>query len=117
MLIRVLIATIVFVVAGSANAETKWIGPYTVDDVSVHYNGSAFGIYFSTIEDVTDAYCLAGNQNDFFGYAFMNSGSQAMHSVILSAQAQNKKIMVYVPSTYCNSGGQGFWGVKILGGS
>lgn len=90
-----------------------WQGPFTIKDVRVHYEGSYF-VTFEVNEDLVNQTCAHANANDSFAYQSLNENSKAMLSLILSAQAQEKPVMVLV-NTHCWTVGQGYWGINICG--
>lgn len=108
------LAVVLLLFCSSQAFAAEWQGPFTVKDVRVFYIGNSYHVTFQVNEDLTGQTCANGNLNDAFAYPSMNESSKAMLSVLLSAQAQNKPVMVFV-NLHCWASGQGYWGVNLCG--
>lgn len=97
----------------NAYSANEWHGPYTINSVgkvieSIHK-------VVITVDEPVRTGCAA-NENT---KTMKNSSNNYVHvdgmlSVALAAQAQNKKVMVYLSGTCHKTNGQNLWGIKIL---
>ena len=116
---RLIIGLLLSLVCSSSFAAFSWQGPYTVKNVtSASLQGSV--VTSVTVNEASNikSGCAIADEKGVMSY--WSSGGGFWHSqwlsTLLSAQAQNKPVMIYVDWKQCNSSfGASFSGVKVLG--
>ena len=103
---------LLLIVASPLLIAAEWQGPFTIKDVRVHYENNVYNVTFQVNEDLMNQTCSYANEKDSFNYNAINDASNAMLSLLLSAQAQAKSVMVFVASA-CRVSGQSYWGVNV----
>ncbi|WP_290519143.1 hypothetical protein [Alcanivorax sp.] len=107
----------------SVVAAGQWTGPYTVASISSSAEscGSGCGSYYRLRVEVKEdpgTTCQLTNDSGVFVYysSTINSWGLQWASILMSAQAQAKQVMIYDQGT-CSSLGLRLLGVKLVSGN
>lgn len=99
----------------NAGTGQKWYGPYTVDRVARYWDG---GHRMSVhVKEPMNTSCEVSNQEKKASYYYSAASydfASDMYSVVVTAQAQNKKIMLLLDSACNPIYGLNVHGVEIL---
>lgn len=105
----------------SSFAAFEWMGPFTVKEAGVWAHASKYAIVSVHVNEVDQLKtgCAMTDQEGMLSYwsTSVNNYFSLWQSALLSAQAQNKKVMLYVntSSSYCSTPyGSKINGVKVL---
>lgn len=122
MLKKTLVLTIIWL-SGFASAG-EWIGPFSIESVSSSAEscgtscGSFYRLRVTVKEDLVgnlETACAITNNSRTFVYysSTINSWGMQWGSLLMSAEAQGKEVMIYDIGS-CSSIGAKFNGVKLL---
>lgn len=104
--------------SSSAFSAFEWKGPFTVQDTSLRWdNGYAVTDVTVKEKELFSTGCIVSDEQGITSYrpTAINSWSNQWLSMLMAAQAQEKKVMLFVDSANCSSwGGVLFNGVRIL---
>ncbi|SMS02004.1 hypothetical protein VIM7927_03315 [Vibrio mangrovi] len=83
-----------------------WTEPLTIEDVSLSYNEGTFGrvqLRATFDESPSTSVCVATEKLAVYDPNDINAYSQTWLSMLLTAQAQNQKVQIYVSACKSNN--------------
>ncbi|MGF1749348.1 hypothetical protein [Vibrio cionasavignyae] len=98
----------------NAGSGQKWYGPYTVDKVARYWDGNhRMSVHVTETPNTT---CDVTNTQQLATYYYGTSITfmQQFVSVLMAAQAQNKKVMLLLDYTCHTTYGLNLHGIEIL---
>ncbi|WP_263078643.1 hypothetical protein [Endozoicomonas sp. Mp262] len=112
---RLILGLLLTLVCSASFAANSWEGPFTIKKVSA-FMEDGMHIVSVTTNDVINSSCTIADKKKVAGYwstALSFQHTQGL-SVLLSAQAQNKPVMLYVDLKRCeNKFATPFYGVEV----